>query len=695
MNRKIISLLLTLAMLLGCASMASAEDDPYAIMPIGEDLAEYAPLAGEPTAGEEVAIIFANDIHCGVDDNAGYVGLAAYVAEAKAAYGEDAVWLVDAGDAIQGAAIGTLSRGEYIVDIMNEMGYTVAVPGNHEFDYGMERFLELAEMAEYSYLAANFVDLTTGEPVFEGCKLVESGDTTVAFIGISTPESLFKSTPKYFQNAEGEYIYSFCGDELYAVVQESVDEATAAGADYVVAVGHLGIDPQSAPWRSVDVIENTTGIDAFIDGHSHSVIAGELIANAEGEDVVLLQTGTKLANIGKLVINTVTGELSYELVSGYEGKDEATAEFIDGIKAEYGELINDVVASTEVDLLHSTADEYSVRVKETNLGDLVADAYRVLGGADVAFVNGGGIRAALPVDHTDPTSGNYVEGAKTGDITYGDILAVHPYGNYLTVIEATGQEIIDALELSASFLPNPDGTFQHVSGVEFKINCAIPTPVTLDPDSGMLVSIEGERRVFDATIGGEPIDPDATYIVASHDYMLKNAGGGFTMFEGNTLLMDAVMLDNQVLINYITDELGGVVGEQYAEPQGRITRLGVDVDPTSEAASAISRLFTEGLMQGKGDGIFAPNEYATVAEMCQILYNYFGAPEFETEGGAWWSTAVEWAQASGYVVADPNALVSDAALAAMLGEEVTDDIDSTPYTRAEVAVEIEKVLKAR
>ena len=222
-------------------------------------------------AAQDIVVLYTNDVHCGVDDNIGYAGLALYKKEMQAQ--TPYVTLVDAGDAIQGAPIGTLSDGGYIVDIMNYVGYDFAIPGNHEFDYGMPRFLELAGKMKCGYYSCNFMNLATGTPVLAPYKMFTYGDTQVAFVGVSTPESFTKSMPTYFQDANGNYLFGFCegenGQALYNQVQVTVDAAIAQGADYVIMVGHLGNVGVSGEWSSEAVIKNTTGIDAVIDGHSH------------------------------------------------------------------------------------------------------------------------------------------------------------------------------------------------------------------------------------------------------------------------------------------------------------------------------------------------------------------------------------------------------------------------------------------
>lgn len=535
-----------------------------ALLSVSLSLALAGPaLAAEP--GEnDIVILHTNDVHCGIEDGLTYAGVSAYAKEMEAQYGADRVTLVDAGDAVQGGPIGTLTQGEYLVDIMNQVGYDIFTPGNHEFDYQIPRLLELTELLDAQTISSNFVDLTTGESVFQPYTVLDYGDVQVGYVGITTPESFTKSTPAYFQDENGNYIYGFCegnnGQDLYDNVQASVDAARADGADYVVAVAHLGIEETSAPWRSTDVIANTTGIDVMIDGHSHSTIDGQQVANEEGEMVLLNQTGTKLSAVGKIVIDPDTGDITAELVTDYAGRDADTQAFVDGINAEFADVLNQVVAHSDVSLttVDPTSGERIIRNLETNLGDLCADAYRTVLEADVGLVNGGGIRADIPA----------------GDVTYGQIINVHPYSNQATSVRATGQQLLDALEMGARNNPGENGGFLQVSGMTYTIDTTIPSGVVTD-DKGNFVRVDGEYRVKDVTVNGEPLDVNKTYVVASHDYMLLDGGDGMVMFQGDEVVKDRVMPDNQVLIQYIRDSLGGSVGADYAEPygQGRITVL--------------------------------------------------------------------------------------------------------------------------
>ena len=311
--RKFLSLLLTMAMVLSLAVTVNAA----------------APK-------EDITILHTNDVHCDYEKYAKVATLH-----------KSADLLVDAGDHVQGGVIGTLSKGEYIVDIMNYLKYDAAVPGNHEFDYGMDQFLHIAkDLAKYPYISANFTG-KDGKPYFDAYKMFEVKGVKVAFVGVCTPETFTKSTPTYFQDANGNYIYGFCegnnGADLYNAVQKAIDAAKAAGADYVIGLGHLGIDEQSSPWMSKEVIANTTGFDAFIDGHSHSTFS-ETIKDKSGKEVVFEQTGTKLANVGKLTIKT-DGTIAHENIDLSAVEEDADAKaYIAGITEKFDALQKKVVA---------------------------------------------------------------------------------------------------------------------------------------------------------------------------------------------------------------------------------------------------------------------------------------------------------------------------------------------------------------
>ena len=554
--KKIIGMMLVLALLLGCAAFA-------------EEAA--------PALQKNLVVLFTSDVHCGVDQGWGYAGLYA-IKESMAA--DNYVLLVDDGDSIQGEPIGTMTTGESIIDIMNTIGYDIAIPGNHEFDYGMDRFLELTQKANFPYISCNFNK--SGELVFAPYVIKEFDGVKIAFIGVTTPTTPRSSTPRYFKNEAGEFIYNFLqdenGDALYEAVQKAVDDARAEGAAYVVVMAHLGNEDECTPWKYSDVIEHTNGIDAFLDGHSHDTDQ-VIMKNKDGQDVVRSGCGTKLANVGVLTITT-DGKCSTELLSwGCKtaapkllGIKNAASEVVSAAADVLNEKLAQVVATTTVDLIiydpeAKTEEGKPVRIirrTETNLGALCADAYLDQSGdADIALVNGGGIRVNI----------------SKGDITLNDILKVHPFGNSLTVIEATGQQVLDALEWSVHSLPGEFGGFDQVAGITFEVDSTIPTPCVQN-ESKMFDHVEegAERRVRNVLVAGEPLDPEKIYKVVSHNYQLLENGDGYTMFDGCKVLQESVKLGNQVLIDYITGTLGGVVSEGYEQPygQGRIVSVNAE-----------------------------------------------------------------------------------------------------------------------
>ena len=519
------------------------------------------PTPEEPEGSGELKVLYTNDVHCAID---GYSALAAYKAQLEEEGYE--VVTVDAGDAIQGEAIGTLTekKGSAVVDLMNTAGYDYAVPGNHEFDYGMDRFLEIAQSgeAQYKYLSANFVDLRTGETVLQPYDIVDAGGEQVAFVGITTPETYTKSTPVYFQDENGNYIYSFSENDLYDVVQNAVDSARAEGADKVIAVGHLGIEGTTEGWKSTDVIANTTGIDAFIDAHSHETIPENTYANEDGQQIPLTSTGTKFENIGVLTLGE-DGNISTELISpdqvDTDSSPAAAAAYeqvqakIDSYNAMVEEQLGAVVGTSDVELTINDPQtgERRIRSGETNMGDFVADAYRAVTGADIALVNGGGIRDSIAA----------------GDVTKKDLQDVNPWSNEMCVIQATGQQILDALEHGAQNTPEEFGGFLQVSGLTYKVQTWKESSVMTD-DQGMFLGVSGDRRVTDVMVDGQPLDPEQVYSVAGSCYTLQQSGDGFTMFRDAEVEKQS-MADSDMLIEYFTNILGGkVTRTQYGNPFG-------------------------------------------------------------------------------------------------------------------------------
>ncbi|MBP3736530.1 MAG: bifunctional metallophosphatase/5'-nucleotidase, partial [Lachnospiraceae bacterium] len=426
----------------------------------------------EPAAlKKDLVILFTGDVHCGIDQNFGLAGLSQLQAYYEA-QGKHTL-LVDVGDFIQGEVIGTMTRGGALIDLMNRTGYDVAIPGNHEFDYGMERFLDLAQNAEFPYISCNFNK--DGELLFDPYIIKEFDGVKFAFVGVTTPKTLTTSTPRYFQDSEGNFIYGFFQDDtgelLYSKVQEAVDAAREEGADYVIALTHLGDNESCAPFRYDQVIAATTGIDVVLDGHKHDT-EQVVMKNKDGKDVIRSATGTKMEHIGIVTFGT-DGTITNRLMSW---KFPGNAQDLFGIrneagdavtewKSQLGEIMDEVVAKSGVELVISDpkirgANGQPIRLvrrTETNLGDLCADAIRLAGAADIGLINGGGVRKGIPA----------------GDITRRDILAVFPFGNAVCVAEMTGKQLLDALEWGAHVTPDEHGGVLQVSGLTYEIHTYI------------------------------------------------------------------------------------------------------------------------------------------------------------------------------------------------------------------------------
>ena len=580
-RKKILALLLALtlapSLLTGCGqtgqqTQEQASDQSEDAAPAEDAATEDAAPAEDAPAEKngEIYILFTSDVHCGVDQGFGYAGLAQVRAQLEA-QGYTTL-LVDDGDSIQGEPIGTVSKGEIVIDLMNTLAYDVAIPGNHDFDYGLDTFLALTERAQFPYVSCNFNK--GGELVLQPYVIKEAAGLKIAFVGVTTPRTLVTSTPKYFQDEEGNFVYGFfqdgTGEGVYQAVQSAVDAARADGADFVYLMGHLGDEEACHPWNYADVLSNTSGIDVLLDGHSHDT-EQVVMQNKNGENVTRSACGTKLNCIGYSHINA-DGEIDDTGIWAWPNKvsavsllgiDNAVGQAVAAEQQELEEMLGQVVANNQVELTINDAEAVDdsgnpirmVRRAETNLGDLCADAYRDQSGADIAFVNGGGVRANIA----------------RGQVTYGDILKVHPFGNEMCVVEVTGQQVLDALEWGSRSVPDENGGFLQVSGLTYEIHSYIPSGCTSD-ENGMCTGISGERRVKNVMVNGETIDPAKTYTLASHNYMLLNNGDGYTAFDGAPVLQDSVKLDNQVLMDYIIDTLGGEIGTDYADAagQGRI-----------------------------------------------------------------------------------------------------------------------------
>ena len=516
-----------------------------------------APAASACWLGDksDVTILYTNDVHTYIDKQSPKLTYAA-IADLKQSYqnaGKD-VLLVDAGDHVQGTAYGSMDEGASIIKLMNAAGYDVATPGNHEFDYGMDRAKAIMKEADFPYLSCNWVDLRTTLRVLPSVKVFVRGGRRIAFVGVTTPETFTKSTPAYFMDkAQRKYIYDIQGGEdgkkLYDAVQKAIDKAKLL-ADVVIGLGHLGVDPSSSPWTSEEVIAHTSGFDAFIDGHSHTVMENKQVQDASGKAVTLTQTGSYFANVGEMTI-AADGTITTKLIPTHEGMDAGIAamqtSWVNTVDDMLGEKI--AVGDSDFYVTDPATGKRRIRSAETNLGDFVADGIYAYFNeveklhCDVAIMNGGGIRADVPA----------------GDWTFKTCKQVSPFGNVACLMSVTGKQIQDALEFAARFAGEggkENGGFLQVAGATYEIHTDIPNTVQTDEKNVWIGSATGTPRVqnvkiYDKASGSYlPLDPNKTYALAGMNYTLRNLGDGFAMFDGAELIKDYVSEDYLVMSTY-------------------------------------------------------------------------------------------------------------------------------------------------
>ena len=516
-----------------------------------------APAASACWLGDksDVTILYTNDVHTYIDKQSPKLTYAA-IADLKQSYqnaGKD-VLLVDAGDHVQGTAYGSMDEGASIIKLMNAAGYDVATPGNHEFDYGMDRAKAIMKEADFPYLSCNWVDLRTTLRVLPSVKVFVRGGRRIAFVGVTTPETFTKSTPAYFMDkAQRKYIYDIQGGEdgkkLYDAVQKAIDKAKLL-ADVVIGLGHLGVDPSSSPWTSEEVIAHTSGFDAFIDGHSHTVMENKQVQDASGKVVTLTQTGSYFANVGEMTI-AADGTITTKLIPTHEGMDAGIAAMQTGWVNTVDDMLGEKIAVGDSDFYVSdpAIGKRRIRSAETNLGDFVADGIYAYFNeveklhCDLAIMNGGGIRADVPA----------------GDWTFKTCKQVTPFGNVACLMSVTGKQIQDALEFAARFAGEDgkeNGGFLQVAGATYAIHTDNPNTVQTDETNVWIGSATGTPRVqnvkiYDKASGSYlPLDPGATYALAGMNYTLRNLGDGFAMFDGAELIKDYVSEDYLVMSTY-------------------------------------------------------------------------------------------------------------------------------------------------
>lgn len=696
-TKKLLSLLLVLCLVLSLSCTAFAAG-------------EAKPLDGK------TVILHSNDVHGAIDL---YAAMASLKADYEAQGAE--VILADAGDYSQGTVYVSVNKGADAVTMMNATGYDVATIGNHEFDYGYAQLAENMKAAKFKVLCADVLG-ADGKTIFDANTIIEKGGVKIGFFGLETPEAQTKANPKLIEGLK--FLAGKDGKELYACAAEQVAALKEQGADIVVCLAHLGVDESSEPYTSYDLAKNVKGIDFIIDGHSHTVMT------AGPNKEAIQSTGTAFANIGVITIDNATKKIvGNELkavwhteenadgksvtVVDYKTRDEKVAAaakaIIDPIDKAYGEKF----AVSKVELNGAKAPNGN-RDSETNLGDLITDAmlWKIRTQATVsvpaenvvAITNGGGIRATV----------------KAGDVTKKDINTVLPFGNTLAVVYVTGAELLEALEASTYCTPESLGGFPQVAGVTFTVKTYEEYDANPDPyPKSTYYGPKSIQRVTIDNVNGKTFDPTATYAVVTNNFV---AGGGDTYyaFAAATNQFDTGLPLDEVVMEYITKELKGVIGETYAEPAGRITvdqgiapyyaalqevildksaytaetyavyaaacakmdaaateAERVAAYPAVVKAAAALKLVdntfadaqsgwykpavdfaqASGLMAGVGGDKFAPTLTTTRAMVAQVLYEAEGAPSVEGKTcpltdvapGQWYTNAVIWAYNAGVI----------------------------------------------
>ena len=544
----------------------------------------------EDEKSDDIIILHTNDVHCGVRDTIGYDGLMLYKKQLEKKYKN--VILVDAGDHIQGGTIGIITNGMAIIEMMNLLDYQAVTLGNHEFDYGIEQLKECENSLNSSYISINYCFHKNKTSIYPSYKVINISDTKIGFIGVATPQTLSKTYLITLLDDEGNPIYDFLTEnkskELYDRIQETIDTLkNEEKVDYIIILGHLGIGGDALEENtSAGVVKNLKGVDAFIDGHSHLVYS-QTTPDKEGKNAILAQTGTKLVNIGVLTIHkngTLTHEnikkvpydpdLADETLNVTRNKEEVYVDkemnkFINDTYDSFSEVLNTVIGYTSFPLtVYKNASESMEshtqlsRTGENALCNLVSDSFREKGNADVTILNAGSVRSDI----------------NQGNITYQDVINTMPFSNDILVKEISGQTILDALEFGVRNYPVPTPRFPQVSGITYKIDTSINSSVVVN-ENEMFQSVDGERRVYNVKINGTDLDLNKNYTIASSSFIL-GGGDGYTMFSDCPIIKTAFGVDNEVLLDYIMDDLGGVIPSKYQTTQSRIVKTNGKVGGT-------------------------------------------------------------------------------------------------------------------
>ena len=524
---------------------------------------------------QPIVILYENDAHCAVE---GYARLAGQ-RDAERQH-TPYVAVVSSGDFAQGNTVGSLTKGEAIVRIMNAVGYDYLTIGNHEFDYTVPQMQHLSEMLTAKTLCCNFSryeqdnddkdDDQDDDDLYPAYEVKDFGSTKVGFIGVATPSTFRSSTPTYFIDDNGNLLYNFHQTDTYECVQEAVNDAREEGAEIIIVLSHLGDDPEVAYSRGL--IAATHGIDVVLDGHAHHVL-NERLVNDRGDSVTLTSTGTKFAYIGRLTIDTdnrVTTELLP--ISDCHRVNQAVQDTVLAIQQELEARVNAPVGTTAFALAdRDNQDNRLVRKQETNLGDFMADVARYTTGANIGVCNGGGLRAGL-----------YNE-----TITFGNIVSIWPFNNTMRVVECTGQQLLDAFEVSAANLPRENGDFMHVSGLRYTINPHVPTSVIWDDNrmfNGvgktrriakmevfMLADGESDKLPYEQRGTWQQVNPNAVYTIGGQSYIIACSGASGMFAKMRLLPVEGEPVNDVDAVCAYIQAMGGTINDVYRRPQGRIT----------------------------------------------------------------------------------------------------------------------------
>ena len=535
----------------------------------------------EETKSDDIVILHTNDVHCGIQDSIGYDGLMLYKKQMLSKYKN--VILVDAGDHIQGGTVGLLTNGEAIIDIMNKVGYDVVNIGAHEFDYGVDKLKELSESLNCGYISSNFCFRKNKTSLYPAYKLIERGGKIIAFIGVTTPHALSKTDLRTIYDEDGNILYHFLTDnnnkELYDRIQSHIDDVKSQGVYYVIILSHLGIEGDIEEENtSINLLKNIKNVDALIDGNTHLVYS-KTTKDKEGKDIIIAQTGTKLNNIGVLIIHTdgTITQQNIDTVPYDPNFEESSLEVFRKKKTTYvdsemNQFIMDKYnfISDKLDIVIGYSDFplniyevitekkqpiYQLSRKDENiLCNLIADAFRYFGDADISIINAGSIKDDI----------------NEGDITIEEILNILPFSNDILVKEITGQVILDALEFGVRNLPESSPNFPQVSGITYKIDTSISSSVIVDDDESF-IRVDGDRRVYEVKVNGESLDLNKKYTISSDSFILCG-GNGFSMFVNYDILKQSFGVDSELLMKYIEEYLGGSIPIKYMKKEGRIAK---------------------------------------------------------------------------------------------------------------------------